>query len=202
MNEIVVRSHYIWWHMHVLYDSWKLNTNQCIANLIKLKLGQYLEHFDRSIFQPLFCILFRHKYWPSLENESEIEINFENVFLILRFDFSYEEEFQYNNFIELPSSWYDLFFQDFLERKLTNFYKVPEKYLRVMVIADDTVTNFHGKEKSKKLIMTIMSTVSCNHMVSKSYILTFVRERLCCHFEKCYGIVQLDNFQWLLLLKR
>ena len=53
---------------------------------------------------------------------------------------------------------------DFLERKLRNFYKVPEKYLRIMVIADETVTNYHGKRKSKKLIKTIMSTVSSCHV--------------------------------------
>jgi len=48
----------------------------------------------------------------------------------------------------------------FLKRKLTKFDKLPEKYLRVMVIADETVKNFHGEEKSRKLIMTIMSAVS------------------------------------------
>eukprot|EP00795_Rhopilema_esculentum_P005025 gene5025-133_t len=48
----------------------------------------------------------------------------------------------------------------FLERKLKDFIPVSEKFLRFLVVADASVTNYYGKRLGKKLLMTIMSAVS------------------------------------------
>ena len=48
----------------------------------------------------------------------------------------------------------------YLPRKLKSFDPVPEKYLRIMIIADETVTNHYGKETAKRYLHAVMSAVS------------------------------------------
>ncbi len=57
---------------------------------------------------------------------------------------------------------FSTFISAYLNRKLSirNLPPVQEKFLRVKVIADASVTNHYGTDKIQKYLMTVMNIVS------------------------------------------